>query len=181
MAKRIILILSVVLIFPGICLGSGYVLATYAPGGNEIDGASLGIELGGIFLSDLHPTGGAFSLGLGISIGDSDEGPPSVPKLLPGGSVTGLIDYNDGNEQEVYLSFGAEITPALFGVVGIGYASQKVVTIGADGGGTWYEVDDETDNNISGMLQVRYAWEGVTLGIGYHSRRGVIASLGIAF
>jgi hypothetical protein len=180
MAKRIILILSAVLIFPGICLGSGYVLATYGTGGDEIDGSSLGIELGGIFLSDFHPTGGAFSLGLGISVGDSDEDPPSVAKLPPGGSVAGIIDYNDGNEQEVYLSFGAEITPALFGVVGIGYTSQKIVTIGLSDG-TLYEVDDETDNNISGMLQARYACEWFTLGIGYHSRRGVIASLGIAF
>jgi len=180
MAKRIILIISTILIFPGICLASGYVLATYAPGGDEIDGPSLGIELGGISLSDLHPTGGAFSLGLGISVGDSDEDPPSVAKLPPGGPVTGIIGYNDGNEQEVYLSFGAEITPALFGVVGIGYTSQKIVTIGISDG-TFYEVDDETDNNISGMLQVRYAREGLILGVGYHSRRGVIASLGIAF
>ncbi|MCD6570316.1 MAG: hypothetical protein J7L53_06400 [Deltaproteobacteria bacterium] len=180
MIKRIILILSVILLFPGICLASGYVLATYGTGGDEIDGPSLGIELGGIFLSDLHPTGGAFSFGLGISVGDSDEDPPSIAKLPLGSPVTGLIDYNDGNEQEVYLSFGAEMTPALFGVAGIGYTSQKIVTIGLTDG-TLYEVDDETDNNISGMLQIRYAWEGFTLGIGYHSRRGAIASLGIAF
>jgi hypothetical protein len=160
--KKIILGMLLVLL-PVISYGAGYVIADYAVGG-RIDAPSLGLEMGAIFLSPYHPNGGAFSLGLGISLADTDENPPSFsdhPRK-----------YNDGNEQEIYASFGAEIVPAFFGVAGVGYATQDVVKPGGS---------SQTDNNVSLMLGMRYILEGIDIGLGFHSRRGVMASLGVAF
>ena len=162
--KKIIFSALVFLLLPVISHGAGYVLANYGSGG-EVDGPSYGLEMGGIFLSPYHPNGGAFSVGLGISIADTDEDPPDVPAK----------EYNDGNEQEVYAAFGAEITPAFFGVAGIGYASQDIVKPdGASG-------DSDTDTNVSWMLGVRYVVEWFNIGVGYHNRRGVMAGFGVAF
>jgi hypothetical protein len=161
------IILGMLLVFlPVISHGAGYVIADYATGG-RIDAQSLGLEMGAIFLSPYHPNGGAFSLGLGISVADTDENPPSYSDHLR--------KFNDGNEEEVYASFGAEIVPAFFGVAGVGYASQDVVKFDTEGR------HSETDNNISWMLGMRYILEGIDIGLGVHSRRGVMASLGVAF
>lgn len=73
--KKIIFSSMVFLLFPVMSHGAGYVLATYGSGG-EVEGPSYGIEMGGIFLSPYHPAGGAFSVGLGISVADTDEDPP---------------------------------------------------------------------------------------------------------
>ena len=159
------IILGMLLVFlPVICQGAGYIIADYAVGG-RIDGPSLGLEMGAIFLSPYHPNGGAFSVGLGASIADTDEDVSDHPGK-----------FNDGNEQEIYASFGAEIVPALFGVAGVGYAAQDVVKVDTEGGR-----HSETDNNISFMFGMRYILEGIDIGLGFHSRRGVMASLGVAF
>jgi hypothetical protein len=158
--KRFFLI-TLMIFLPMISHGAGYVIADYATGG-RIDAQSLGLEMGAIFLSPYHPNGGAFSLGLGISVADTDEKPPSKPQKK----------YNDGNEEEVYLSFGGEMVPAFFAVAGVGYASQHIVKP---------ESSSETDNNISWMLGMRYILEAIDIGLGVHSRRGVMASLGVAF
>lgn len=163
--KKIIFSALVLLVLPAISHGAGYVLATYGSGG-EVDGPSYGLEMGGIFLSPYHPQGGALSLGLGISVADTDEDPPAIPTRT----------YNDGNEQEVYASFGAEITPAFFGVAGIGHASQDIVKPG-----TASDREKDTDSNVTYMLGVRYAMQWFNIGVGYHSRRGVMAGLGVAF
>ncbi|HPE44510.1 MAG TPA: hypothetical protein PK380_01450, partial [Deltaproteobacteria bacterium] len=73
-------------------------------------------------------------------------------------------------------TFGAEITPAFFGVAGIGYASQDTVQPDGLGG-----KDSETDSHASWLLGVRYVMEWFNIGVGYHNRRGVMAGLGIAF
>lgn len=163
--KKIILSALVFLLFPVISHGAGYVLANYGSGG-EVDGPSYGLEMGGIFLSPYHPNGGALSVGLGISIADTDEDPPAMPTK----------EYNDGNEQEVHVSFGGEITPAFFGVAGIGYASQDIVKPDGAGG-----KDSDTDNYVSWMLGMRYVIEWFNFGVGYHNRRGVMAGFGVAF
>ncbi|HPI91655.1 MAG TPA: hypothetical protein PLT09_00170 [Deltaproteobacteria bacterium] len=163
--KKIIFSALVLLFIPLVSHGAGYVLADYGSGG-EVDGPSYGLEMGGIFLSPYHPNGGAFSVGLGISIADTDENPPASPTRK----------YNDGNEQEVHATLGAEITPAFFGVAGIGYASQDVVKPG-----TVSEKDSDTENHVSWMLGMRYVVEWFNLGVGYHSRRGVMAGFGVAF
>ncbi|MCK9263253.1 MAG: hypothetical protein M0R18_05515, partial [Deltaproteobacteria bacterium] len=83
-------------------------------------------------------------------------------------------------EQEVYVNIGAEMIPALFAVAGVGYASQDTVLVGryAD---QLYEVDSESDNNITWMLGMRYIIQGLNVGLGYHSRRGILAGIGVAF
>jgi len=162
------ILLGMLLVFlPVICHGAGYIIADYAVGG-RIDAPSLGLEMGAIFLSPYHPNGGAFSVGLGASIADTDENPPSFSDHPE--------KFNDGNEQEIYASFGAEIVPALFGVAGVGYAAQDVVKFDTLG-----DRHSETDNNISFMFGMRYILEGIDIGLGFHSRRGVMASLGVAF
>lgn len=161
-------------LFPAACFASGYVLVNYGIGG-KIDEPSLGVELGGIFLSDLHPTGGALSLGLGVSVADTDENPPSA-----GESFTSYEKFNDGTEQEIDVTFGAEMIPSFFAVGGIGYASQDTVTIGSIGAQA-YEAGTDTDKNATWMFGARYVIEGLNMGLGFHSRRGIMASVGIAF
>ncbi|HOS96490.1 MAG TPA: hypothetical protein PLR71_08690 [Deltaproteobacteria bacterium] len=163
--KRFLWAMLLVILVPSVSEGAGYVALNYGTGG-EVDESSYGIELGGIFLSSHHPRGGAFSVGLGVSIADTDEDPPANPTRK----------YNDGNEQEVSLVLGAEITPAFFGVAGVGYASQDIVKPGIDPGG-----DSDTDRNASWMLGARYVVEWFNIGVGYHSRRGVMAGIGVAF
>jgi hypothetical protein len=178
--KRLLPILTVfAVLFPAICFASGYVLVNYGVGG-KIDEPSLGLELGGIFLSDLHPTGGALSLGLGVSVADTDENPPSGLQPLTTQAYDFLKKYNDGNEQEVDVTFGAEMIPAFFAVGGIGYASQDTKTIGTLDSKA-YEVSTDTDKNATWMLGARYVIEGLNIGLGFHSRRGIMASVGIAF
>ncbi|HQJ10130.1 MAG TPA: hypothetical protein PLF54_14070, partial [Deltaproteobacteria bacterium] len=127
--KRLLPVATLIAVFfPAVCLASGYVLVNYGIGG-KVDEPSLGVELGGIFLSDLHPTGGALSLGLGVSIADTDENPPST-----GEPFNTRTKFNDGNEQEIDVTFGAEMIPSFFAVAGVGYASQDTVTIGSDAG-----------------------------------------------
>ena len=173
--KRLLPILTLVaVLFPAVCCASGYVLVNYGIGG-KIDEPSLGVELGGIFLSDLHPTGGAFSLGLGVSVADTDENPPS-----PGDPFTSYGKFNDGTEQETDVTFGAEMIPSFFAVGGIGYASQDTMKIGTDGVNA-VELDSDTDRNATFMLGARYVIEGLNIGLGFHSRRGIMASVGIAF
>jgi len=178
--KRLFWVIILAVFIPALVHAEGYVLVSYGIAG-EIDEPSLGLEMGGIFLSYLHPTGGAFSFGLGVSVGDTDEDPPS--SLLPpsaGTEYDTFLDYNDGNEQEVNIDFGAELAPSFFAVVGLGYASQNTTTIGFSGS-QYYEVATGKDSNATWMLGMRYIIEGLDIGLGYHSRRGIMAGLGIAF
>ncbi len=178
--KRFIIGALIILFIPAICQAEGYVVLNYGIAG-EIDEPSLGVEIGGIFLSYLHPTGGALSLGIGISAGDTDEDPPTASSPpAPAPAYDAVRDFNDGSEQEVYVSFGAEMVPSFFGIAGLGYASQNTTTIGTSGGQN-YEIDTGTDKNVTWMLGMRYIVEGINVGLGYHSRRGILASLGVAF
>ena len=97
--RKIFLTVVLFAFIPCICNGAGYALFTYGIGG-QIDESSYAIELGGIYLSNLHPTGGALSFGLGVSIGDTDDDPPSLSSVPSGTTFKTLRDYNDGNEQE---------------------------------------------------------------------------------
>ncbi len=179
--KMLLAALAVLLVLvPTLCRAEGYVMVNYGIGG-DIDEPSLGVEMGGIFLSRLHPEGGAVSFGLGVSIADTDEDIPSaVLPPVPAPAYDLLAEYNDGNEQEVYVSLGAEMVPALFAVGGLGYASQDTVRVGRSGG-QFYEVDTESDHNVSWMLGMRYIIQGLNVGLGYHSRRGILAGVGVAF
>jgi hypothetical protein len=157
--KKIILITLVMIVLPAISHGAGYVLVNYGDGG-KVHASSYGLELGGIFLSPYHPNGGAFSLGIGASIADTDE-------------TVSDRKYNDGNEQEICATFGAEIVPAFFGVAGVGFANQDVRKPG--------ETNSSTDNNVTWMLGMRYVVQYMNIGLGYDYRRGVMAGIGVAF
>jgi hypothetical protein len=176
--KKVILAALLIMV-PAISQGAGYVIVDYANGG-KIHEPSIGLELGGIFLSSLHPTGGAFSIGVGISAADTDEDPPSA--LVPAGPMTfdAIRNFNDGTEQEIYGALGAEIVPAFFAVGGIGYSSQDIKVIGTSGG-QLYRIESKTENHVTGMIGMRYVLEWLNIGLGYHSRRGVMANLGVAF
>ena len=176
--KRVFAILAgLIVLFPGVCGASGYFLANYGLGG-KADGASIGVEIGAVFLSKLHPSGGALSIGVGVSAADTDEDAPSAPSTtLP---LSNLRDYNDGYEQEIDVVLGAELVPALFLVGGLGYAMQDVKTFGTNGG-RLYEEGSSTDHYGAYMLGVRYVIEGLNVGVGYDNRRGVMAGIGIAF
>ncbi len=159
--KRTIIASVLLVLAPPALHAAGYVFATYGNGG-DVSEPSYGVEIGGIFLSRYHPTGGAFSAGIGVSVADTDEDPPASPERK----------YSDGSEQEVYVSLGAEIVPALFGVAGIGYSSQDVVKPGDH---------EDTEHHVTGMIGVRYVVKWFDIGIGYQNRRGVMAGIGVAF
>ncbi len=168
--KRIILWTLLVAFFPMVSHGAGYIFANYGNGG-EANEQSYGLEIGGIFLSPYHPTGGAFSIGIGASVAETDEDPPSYS--------SGSLKYNDGNEQEIYAAFGAEIVPSFFGVIGLGCSVQSVKSYGSSGNTYVSKTDNET--NFAGMIGMRYVIKGMAMGLGYDYRRGVIAGLGVAF
>ncbi|MEA2102983.1 MAG: hypothetical protein U9P80_10540 [Thermodesulfobacteriota bacterium] len=171
--------IAFLLMFP-VCLhADGYVIGTYGIGG-KISEPSYGMEIGGVFLSDLHPTGGALSLGLGVSVGDTDENPPDATIPPSGLTPSYVLEYNDGNEQDIYMSLGAELVPALFMVAGVGYATQDVITLGRYTD-TLYRIDSETQNNVTFLFGLRYLIEGLNAGLGFDSRRGVLVNIGIAF
>jgi hypothetical protein len=180
MTRGLTVLAAFLVFFPSVCAAEGYVMVNYGTGG-EVDEPSLGVEIGGIFLSPLHPAGGAVSFGLGVSVADTDESMPSTtlpPSPAPDYDL--LARYNDGNEQEVYMSFGAELVPALFAVAGVGYASWDTVLVGRSGE-QYYEVDTKGENEVSWSLGMRYIVQGLNVGLGYHSRRGILAGVGVAF
>jgi hypothetical protein len=178
--KRVFAILAgLMVLLPGVCGASGYLMVNYGVGGT-IDEPSMGIELGGIFLSNLHPRGGAVSIGVGLSVADTDEDMPSAQNTYPLPPLSNRKDYNDGDEQEINAVIGAELKDALFVVGGIGYATQKTVTFGWNGGQA-YEESSDTEKNATFMLGLRYIVEGLDIGVGFHSRRGIMAGVGIAF
>ena len=162
--RRLCGIILMALLIPAVSQGAGYVVGTYGLGG-EMGEPSAGLEIGAIFLSDLHPTGGAFSLGIGISIGGTDESPPSTYPPTSPISIRTLVEYNDGNEQAVCLCAGTELTPGLFAIGGLGYATQNVVTIAYAPDG-WYQVDSEDDTYVPWLVGIRYAVEGLVMGLG---------------
>lgn len=179
MLKKMALIIGVALMIPGISFAAGYVIGTYGFGGS-MDDLSWGAEIGAVFLSDLHPTGDALSIGVGFSVGETDDSAPSTSDLSLSGSADAVKDYDDGNEYEGYLSCGAELIPSLFGTLGVGYSRQKVLTV-ARQGNEYYETDSDTEYHVTGMLGLRYVMQGFSAGIGFHSRRGVMLNLGLAF
>jgi hypothetical protein len=165
--KKEILIVCIALLVPGLAYGGGYVIGTYGFGG-AMDAPSWGAEMGGVFLSDLHPTGGALSAGVGFSVGLTGD---SIPATSPSPKK-----FNDGNEYEGYANVGAELAPSLFGTLGIGYASQKRVTMAPQG-----EINSDTDTHVTGMVGLRYVIQGINAGIGFHTQRGIMLNLGVAF
>jgi hypothetical protein len=178
--KRVLALLAGFLVLlPGVCGASGYVMVNYGYGG-KVDNPSLGVELGGVFLSSLHPSGGALSVGLGVSVADTDDNPPASKTVFPVPPLSHRTDFNDGNEQEINAVFGAELMPSLFAVVGAGYSTQDTVTLGVNSGKV-YEADSGTDKNATFMLGLRYVVQGLDLGLGFHTRRGIMAGVGIAF
>jgi hypothetical protein len=167
MFKRIVLFIGIACLVPGLCHASGYLIGTYGFGG-AMDDPSWGAELGGVFLSDMHPTGGSLSAGIGFSVGETKDDVPSshpTPKK-----------YDDGNEYEGYINLGAEFIPGLFGTAGLGYATQKVVTVDRAG-----EIDSKTEKRVTGMIGLRYLIQGFSAGIGFHTRRGIVVNAGLAF
>jgi len=167
MFKRIGLLIGILCLVPGLTYGSGYVIGTYGFGGS-MDDLSWGAEMGGVFLSDMHPTGGALSAGIGFSVGETED---DVPSTYPNPKK-----FDDGKEYEGYVDCGAEFIPGFFGTVGLGYSTQKVVTIARAG-----EIDSETEEHVTGMIGLRYVMQGFSAGIGFHTRRGIVVNAGIAF
>lgn len=177
--RKWLLVLLMALV-PSASFASGYVIGDYGTGGKVKD-SSYGIEVGGIFLSPLHPTGGAISIGVGVSKANSDEHPTS--NEAPAG-VTGPVSVkhlNDGDETEVHLALGAELVPALFAIVGVGYATQERVRTGVFSDGERYMLDSSREHYAAGIFGLRYVREMVNAGVGYDTRRGVMTSIGVAF
>jgi hypothetical protein len=100
---------------------------------------------------------------------------------VPG--LTEITDdtYNDGNEYEGCATFGIELAPSFFINVGAGYAWWKENTVGVFSDGNKYITDTKNKNEVTGMAGLRYAYQGFSMGLGFHTRRGILLSLGVAF
>jgi hypothetical protein len=189
MKKTICILMLLALAVPGMSYAGGYVLGNFgfgAPSDTTSAGNwSAGAEFGGIFLSSLHPTGGSFSAGVGFSVSVPKSGNkvPSYNGKLPAGlgSYVPSSDYYDGNEYEANICLGAELAPSFFLNLGGGYAWWNEETVTDPILGTRYLVDSSSKNAVTGMLGLRYAVQGFMMGLGYHTRRGVVVSLGVAF
>ena len=189
MKKTIIALILFTLAVPGISHAGAYVLGNFgfgAPSNTTSAGNwSAGAEFGGIFLSSLHPTGGSFSAGAGfaISVPKSSNKIPSYNGNLPA-SISGYVpanDYYDGNEYEANICVGAELAPSFFLNLGGGYAWWNEATVTDPILGYRYLVDSSSKSSATGMIGLRYAIQGFMMGLGYHTRRGVVVSLGVAF
>lgn len=185
MKRTICISILLMLILPGMSHAGGYVLGNFGFGGKS-NHLSYGAEFGGVFLSSLHPTGGAFSAGLGCSIAvpDSDQKVPhNSGSYVPTPGLTELAEdtFNDGNEYEGDIIVGAELFPSFFLNIGGGYAWWKEETVGIFSDGNKYITSKDNKNEITGMLGLRYAVQNFSMGLGFHTRRGVVVSLGVAF
>jgi hypothetical protein len=189
MKKTICMLILLTFAVPGMSYAGAYMLGNFgfgAPSDTTSSGNwSAGAEFGGIFLSSLHPTGGALSAGAGfaVSVPKSSNKVPSYNGKLPA-SMSGLVptnDYYDGNEYEINACVGAELAPSFFLNLGAGYAWWNEDTVSDPILGTRYLVDSSSKNSVTGMIGLRYAIQGFMMGLGYHTRRGVVVSLGVAF
>jgi hypothetical protein len=97
--------------------------------------------------------------------------------INPSGIVS-TNDYYDGNEYEVNACVGAELAPSFFLNLGGGYAWWNETTVTEP---IRYIADESSKNSATGMIGLRYAIQGFMMGLGYHTRRGVVLSLGVAF
>ena len=189
MKKTIGLLILLTLAVPGMSYAGAYVLGNFgfgAPSDTTSAGNwSGGAEFGGIFLSKLHPTGGSFSAGAGfaISVPKSSNKVPSNNGKLPinPSGIVSTNDYYDGNEYEVNACVGAELAPSFFLNLGGGYAWWNEATVTDPILGNRYLVDTSSKNSATGMIGLRYAIQGFMMGLGYHTRRGLVLSLGVAF
>jgi hypothetical protein len=187
MKKTICILILLTLAVPGMSYAGAYVLGNFgfgAPSDTTSAGNwSAGAEFGGIFLSSLHPTGGSFSAGVGfaVSVPKSNNKAPSYNSKLSLNPGLPASDYYDGNEYEANICLGAELAPSFFLNLGGGYAWWNEETITDPVLGYRYLVDSSSKNAVTGMLGLRYAVQGFMMGLGYHTRRGVVVSLGVAF
>jgi len=189
MKKTICILILLTLAVPGMSYAGAYMLGNFgfgAPSDTTSSGNwSAGAEFGGIFLSSLHPTGGALSAGAGfaVSVPKSSNKVPSYNSKLSVNPGLPATDYYDGNEYEVNACVGAELAPSFFLNLGGGYAwwNEETVTDPDPVFGTRYLVDTSSKNSVTGMIGLRYAIQGFMMGLGYHTRRGVVVSLGVAF
>jgi hypothetical protein len=187
MKKTIYLLILFTLAVPGMSHAGAYVLGNFgfgAPSDTTSAGNwSAGAEFGGIFLSSLHPTGGSFSAGLGfaISVPKSSNKVPSYTDKWSSNPGLPATDYYDGNEYEVNACVGAELAPSFFLNLGGGYAWWNEATVTDPILGKSYLVDSSSKSSATGMIGLRYAVQGFMMGLAYHTRRGVVVSLGVAF
>ncbi len=175
--KKLLAVLIISLL-PLPLLAAGYLNFSYGSGG-ESDATSFGLEMGGIVLSNLHPTGGALCGGFGVSVADTKQ---SVPANLPhtGQNLIWLQDYNDNNQSQISLMGGAELVPSIFAVLGLGYTTQKIAQLGFSNN-AYYLIRNRTEHETPWMAGVRYTREMLNLGIGYDVQRGIVMSAGVAF
>jgi len=176
--KKVYLYL-VILLFPISLQAAGYINLNYGTGGNS-DATSLGLEMGGIMLSNLHPTGGAVFGGFCVSVADTEDRIPANTIYAGTPVLTNILEYNDGNQSQIGITFGAEIVPTIFMVMGIGYSTQDIVKIGS-AASSFYQISDKVEHETPAMFGVRYTQEMLNMGLAYDTERGILLSLGVAF
>lgn len=138
-------------------------------GGGKADGGSIGGEIGGIWPKDAPK----YLLGLGLSQTNSEKSEPA----------TFILDKVRSNEYEFYGAAGLGLTKGFFitGTGGVTETCEGTVLKGDDPSSCADYDGNDVKYKFTGSGQLRFVHKQLMLGIGYHSRRGIIGGIGISF
>jgi len=171
-ASLLIGFVMISLLLPGSVIAKVYFLGVGATGG-RISKTSYGLEVGFI----PQKTNTLIWLGGGFIIG-------SYELIEHGRDVLGLGFYFDKerSENEGFVSLGLGILKSFFLVITPAYSvvtESSTLYSGNESSPGWGKKDVETNFGISGQL--RFVEDNFIVGVGYHSRRGLIGVIGFSF
>ncbi len=172
-----ILLLMISILLPTLSFGSSFFMLTGGSGG-ESRSTSYGIESGGEIQTGFDDE--VIMFGAGISIAYSDDMPSMSGIFVPGTGIKALKEYNDGNEYEVYITFGDEFMPGLYAVGGVGYAMQQKGYVALTDHG-YVQLKSETEDRGTLLFGIRYLKSHFTGSLGYDLRRGMTLGVGVSF
>lgn len=153
--------------FPQNLRGQGYVFFD-GGGGGPAQAGSGGIESGRFFPREnpRYLLGGAFSV-----IGNGYTEQPTTP----------FFKTNVRNEEELSVAGGIRLARGVYvvGTGGIADRSRRDYLVAGSNSDLLGEYDGTVRGCGSGQL--RFVYKRVMFGVGYHSRRGMVAGVGFTF
>jgi hypothetical protein len=145
-----------------------YIFGTFGNGG-EVDADSYGGEIGAIWPSS-EPK---YLIGLGMSYANSSKSE----------SATFLLDEVRAPEYDIYVAGGFNLAKGFFitGTAGFSETCEGTVFKGDDPSDCISYDNNDVSYKFTGSGQLRFVYEHLMLGVGYHNRRGVVGGIGVSF
>jgi hypothetical protein len=169
--KMCLLIVSVFICFFVCSINADAEIYIFGNGGTggEADAASIGGEFGVIWPKDNQ----AYLLGMGFSWTDTEKSE----------RATILLDKVRANELEWYGAVGLKLTSGFFitGTAGVTETCEGLVFKGESPSNCTSMDGTDTKNIFTWSGQLRYIYQRLMLGVGYHNRRGILAGIGFNF